>query len=129
MNRKAIHWLVVFLITGVAMVSSSSMAENVSSAFDGRYWGARELHTELSVGNCADGETHSLVIRNGAMWDTNGTIQGIVTSDGFFTGSHEIDGLRRPFEGSIERDKLVGGVTSADGECVWMVRLEKSSTT
>lgn len=112
----------------VAILGAASVAHagNVSPAFDGEYFGQRELVTGLSDPACPNGTLHGLTIKDGAFRDEAGDIRGFVTSDGFFTGAYKVDGERQTFEGLVSDDQMVGGVIGPDEKCFWLVRLTKN---
>jgi hypothetical protein len=105
-------------------VSAPSLgADPVSSAFDGTYAGRSILQAHLSKPGCPAGADHKLVIDRGFF---RGGVVGFVTSDGFFTGRYGA-GTREAalFEGRVDGPSLLGAVVTHQGDCVWMLKLER----
>ncbi|MGF1605547.1 MAG: hypothetical protein ACFB22_04360 [Rhodothalassiaceae bacterium] len=115
----------------------SALAEPVSDRFDGTYTGEARLVEPLSDGTeCMRQTSHRITIEDGELrggptdGDTDGDprITGIVTSDGFFTGTYAIpDGEDSVFEGRIEGDVLTAGLFD-DGRCAWVIDLARADT-
>lgn len=125
------------LTLAVALPTGQASGEPVSSKFDGTYKGSRHLVKPLSADYCMAPERYSVKIRNGVIngeafplasdMETSHTIKGIVTSDGFFTGTEEAKKTDRTLiQGRIEGSTLVGGLLTRGGTCAWIVRLEKA---
>lgn len=115
-----------------ASFAGSATAEPISSKFDGRYLGETDVVRPLSVAACAEGADYAVEILKGSIrgksQTTDGTIDGIVTSDGFFTATYRFgDGGKTKFEGMIDGPVMVGGLISEDGACTWLVKLQKVS--
>ena len=100
-----------------------AIAHNAHPAYDGINFGQREAIAPLSGELCANGILHTLTIEGGHLSGDGGDIRGRVVANGFFRGTVRIFGLEQPFEGRIENDRLLGGVISPDGACVWLIRM------
>jgi len=125
------------LLLAVALPVGQASAEPVSSKFDGTYKGSRHLVKPLSADTCQAPERYSVKVRNGVIngeafplasdANTSHTVKGIVTSDGFFTGTEEAKKTERTLiQGRIEGSTLVGGLLTRGDTCAWIVKLEKA---
>lgn len=125
------------LFLAAALPAGQVSAEPISSKFDGLYKGSRQLVKPLSADYCSAPERYSVKIRNGMIngeafplassTNTSHTVKGIVTSDGFFTGTEEAKKTGRTLiQGRIEGSTLVGGLLTRGDTCAWIVTLKKA---
>ncbi len=112
-------------------------AEPISAKFDGIYEGSRQLIAPLSGRECEAPSRYTIEIRNGlisgkAVPDgvrdaAEYAVKGFVTSDGFFTGTHEAETVERTLiQGRIDGQKMVGGLFTKGENCAWIVKLDKA---
>ena len=105
-------------------------AQPISDIFDGAYAGQGELLAHLSDSGCSPGLAYFGSISGGGLLAESITggeiIRGIVTRRGFVTGSYTFaDGREADYEGLIEGRTLVAGVSSPDGFCTWLIKLQR----
>lgn len=125
------------LFLAAALPAGQVSAEPNLSKFDGLYKGTRQLVKPLSADYCNAPERYSVKIQNGVIngeafplansMNTSHTVTGIVTSDGFFTGTEEAKKTERTLiQGRVEGSTLVGGLLTRGDTCAWIVKLEKA---
>jgi hypothetical protein len=112
-----------------AFFASPAGADPVSSAFDGRYEGSGQLLAHLSQSGCAKApDAVDMAIVKGSIQGKTvdgGRINGLMTSDGFFTGTYRFaDGARSAIEGRIDGGSLVGSVIKSE-TCAYLLSLDK----
>ncbi len=122
--------VLVSCATALAALAGTAAGEPVSGSYDGTYRGASELQNHLSADACGGPARYEAEVTGGELEgrarETEDRFTGLVTADGFFTGTYRSgDGWTSTFQGRIDEGELLGGVTTPDRDCYWLVRLER----
>ena len=105
-------------------LASGTLAEPVSSAFDGEYEGRTYLASYWrNADDCIEGAEFPVTLIEGRFASRQeGIASGIVTSDGYFQGEFAVSKTEiQYFEGNLEGNKLIGSAISKT--CAWEVEL------